>query len=184
LDQSSKNRLCFSPLPLAAAASCEKHRDHPMVAIVTEAWALAGCGAASKAAPQEAPVQHPPPPAVAKSEKTASSFRGASIIRCQDRREAVVVGRRSGLVSCVLAASFSPLAADRPARAAVLEEDDDIELLERVKEDRKKRLQRQGVISSSGTETGQLYLLVLSFFLCFLKKENAVKNCNNSDRVD
>jgi hypothetical protein len=139
-----------------------------MVAIVTEAWALAGCGAASKAAAQEAPVQHPPP-AVAKAEKTASSFRGASIVRCQDRREAVVVGRRSGLASCVLAAlaaSFSPLAADRPARAAVLEEDDDIELLERVKEDRKKRLQKQGVISSSGTETGLLFisLPVLSLF--------------------
>ncbi|GJM97498.1 hypothetical protein PR202_ga14429 [Eleusine coracana subsp. coracana] len=124
-----------------------------MVAIVTEAWALAGCGVASKAAAQEAPVQQHPPA------KKAASFRGVSTIRCQDRRKAAVVSRRSGLASCVLAAlaaSFSPLA----ARAAVLEEDDDIELLERVKEDRKKRLQKQGVISSSGTETGYLQDLI------------------------
>ncbi|XP_062234166.1 thylakoid lumenal 16.5 kDa protein, chloroplastic-like [Phragmites australis] len=134
-----------------------------MVAIVTEAWALAGCAAASKAAAQEVPVQQHSP-AAAKAKK-AVSFRGvsSSSSRCQDRREAIVVGRRSGLASCVLAAlaaSFSPLAADRAAQALVLEEDDDIELLERVKEDRKKRLQKQGVISSSGTETGYLQDLI------------------------
>ncbi|RCV18214.1 hypothetical protein SETIT_3G281900v2 [Setaria italica] len=70
---------------------------------------------------------------------------------------------RSGLASCVLAAlaaSFSPLAADRPARALVLEEDDDIELLERVKEDRKKRLEKQRIISASGAETGYLQDLI------------------------
>ncbi|RCV33697.1 hypothetical protein SETIT_7G102800v2, partial [Setaria italica] len=82
----------------------------------------------------------------------------------QDRREAaVVVGRRSGLASCMLAAlaaSFSPFAANRPARALVLDEDDDIELLERVKEDRKKRLEKQGIISASGTETGYLQDLI------------------------
>lgn len=100
----------------------------------------------------------------------------------QDRREAAaVVGRRSGLASCVLAAlaaSFSPFAADRPARALVLDEDDDIELLERVKEDRKKRLEKQGIISASGTETGQSVseftfsvnlpaLLLMQFFFKF-----------------
>nr|CAB3471381.1 unnamed protein product [Digitaria exilis] len=137
-----------------------------MVAIVTEAWALAGCGAASKAAAaQELPVQQHLPAAGGKAKK-AVSFRGVSSSSTggQDRREAAaVIGRRSGLASCVLAAlaaSFSPLAADRPARALVLEEDDDIELLERVKEDRKKRLEKQGVISSSGTETGYLQDLI------------------------
>jgi hypothetical protein len=127
-----------------------------MVAIATEAWALAGCSAASKAAAQELPVQQLPP-AAANGAKKAVSFVSSSS-GGQGRREAVVVGRRSGLASCVLAAlaaSFSPLAADRPARAMVLEADDDIELLERVKEDRKKRLEKQGIISSSGTETGQ-----------------------------
>ncbi|CAN6215698.1 unnamed protein product [Urochloa humidicola] len=131
-----------------------------MVAIATEAWALAGCGTLSKvvaAAAQELPAQQHPPAAAGRAK-----FRGVSSSSSggQDRREAAaVVGRRSGLASCVLAAfaaSFSPLAADRPARALVLEEDDDIELLERVKEDRKKRLEKQGIISSSGTETGYL----------------------------
>ncbi|XP_062229756.1 thylakoid lumenal 16.5 kDa protein, chloroplastic-like [Phragmites australis] len=133
-----------------------------MVAIVTEAWALAGCATAPKAAAQESPVQQHPL-AAAKAKK-AVPLRGVSSIRCQDRREVVVVGRRSSLASYVLAALaawFSPLAAaDRAAQALVLEADDDIELLERVKEDRKKRLQKQGVISSSGTETGYLQDLI------------------------
>ncbi|KAE9601807.1 hypothetical protein Lalb_Chr13g0301741 [Lupinus albus] len=42
------------------------------------------------------------------------------------------------------------------ANAAILEADDDVELLEKVKKDRKKRLERQGVISSSTKETGYL----------------------------
>lgn len=40
------------------------------------------------------------------------------------------------------------------ANAAILEADDDEELLEKVKKDRKKRLERQGVINSSSKETG------------------------------
>ncbi|MCI25479.1 thylakoid lumenal 16.5 kDa protein chloroplastic-like, partial [Trifolium medium] len=35
----------------------------------------------------------------------------------------------------------------------ILEADDDVELLEKVKKDRKKRLEKQGVISSSTKET-------------------------------
>ncbi|GAV91518.1 hypothetical protein CFOL_v3_34912 [Cephalotus follicularis] len=46
------------------------------------------------------------------------------------------------------------------ANATVLEADDDVELLEKVKRDRKKRLERQGVISSSNEETGYLQDLV------------------------
>ncbi|XVF48075.1 hypothetical protein PTKIN_Ptkin03bG0161800 [Pterospermum kingtungense] len=46
------------------------------------------------------------------------------------------------------------------ANAAILEADDDEELLEKVKRDRKKRLERQGVISSSGQEKGYLQDLV------------------------
>lgn len=42
------------------------------------------------------------------------------------------------------------------ANAAILEADDDLELLEKVKKDRKKRLEKQGVISSSTKETGYL----------------------------
>ncbi|XP_057507499.1 thylakoid lumenal 16.5 kDa protein, chloroplastic-like [Actinidia eriantha] len=46
------------------------------------------------------------------------------------------------------------------ANAAILEADDDEELLERVKKDRKKRLERQGVISSSNKERAYLQDLV------------------------
>lgn len=40
------------------------------------------------------------------------------------------------------------------SNAAILEADDDVELLERVKKDRQKRIERQGVISSSNKEKG------------------------------
>jgi hypothetical protein len=43
------------------------------------------------------------------------------------------------------------------ANAAILEADDDVELLEKVKKDRKKRLEKQGVISSSTKETGNVH---------------------------
>ncbi|XP_054820288.1 thylakoid lumenal 16.5 kDa protein, chloroplastic-like [Prosopis cineraria] len=46
------------------------------------------------------------------------------------------------------------------ANAAILEADDDEELLEKVKRDRKKRLERQGVISSSTKEKEYLQDLV------------------------
>ncbi|KAK0571143.1 hypothetical protein LWI29_011718 [Acer saccharum] len=46
------------------------------------------------------------------------------------------------------------------ANAAILEADDDDELMEKVKKDRKKRLERQGVINSSKQETGYLQDLV------------------------
>ncbi|KAH7849141.1 hypothetical protein Vadar_013580 [Vaccinium darrowii] len=46
------------------------------------------------------------------------------------------------------------------SNAAILEADDDVELLERVKKDRQKRLERQGVISSSNKEKAYLQDLV------------------------
>lgn len=49
------------------------------------------------------------------------------------------------------------------ANAAILEADEDQELLEKVKKDRKKRLERQGVIKSSNNETGSF-----SWFMVFL----------------
>uniref|UniRef100_A0A1D1YCM6 Thylakoid lumenal 16. protein, chloroplastic n=1 Tax=Anthurium amnicola TaxID=1678845 RepID=A0A1D1YCM6_9ARAE len=73
----------------------------------------------------------------------------------------IPMGRRGCLAaSAGLLASLSLTAGAAPARAAVLEADDDVELLEKVKQDRKKRLERQGVISSSGRETGYLQALV------------------------
>ncbi|KAJ6381123.1 hypothetical protein OIU77_029921 [Salix suchowensis] len=46
------------------------------------------------------------------------------------------------------------------ANAAILEADDDEELMEKVKRDRKKRLEKQGVISSANQEKGYLQDLV------------------------
>ena len=43
------------------------------------------------------------------------------------------------------------------AKAAIVEADDDVELLEKVKKDRKKRLEKQRVISSSTKETGNVH---------------------------
>uniref|UniRef100_A0ACD5UIA5 Uncharacterized protein n=1 Tax=Avena sativa TaxID=4498 RepID=A0ACD5UIA5_AVESA len=134
-----------------------------MVAMVTEAWTLAGCGAASSKSPaaaaQEVPVMlHPAPP-----KKPAASFRAVAVSssKCQDR-DAVVVGRRRGIASCLLAAlaAVAGSSGAGTARAAILEADDDLELLERVKEDKKKRLQKQGLINASAAETGYLQELV------------------------
>ncbi|GAB2300315.1 hypothetical protein Dimus_034351 [Dionaea muscipula] len=46
------------------------------------------------------------------------------------------------------------------ANAAILEADDDVELLEKVKRDKQKRIERQGVIRSSTKETAYLQDLV------------------------
>uniref|UniRef100_A0ACD6ACF8 Uncharacterized protein n=1 Tax=Avena sativa TaxID=4498 RepID=A0ACD6ACF8_AVESA len=137
-----------------------------MVAMVTEAWTLAGCGAGAASsksaavAAQEVPMMlHPAPP-----KKPAPSFRAVAVSssKCQDR-DAAVVGRRRGIASCLLAAlamASGSGAGVGAARAAILEADDDLELLERVKEDKKKRLQKQGLINASAAETGYLQELV------------------------
>lgn len=44
----------------------------------------------------------------------------------------------------------------RDANAAILEADDDEELLEKVKQDRKKRIERQAVLNSAVKEKGIL----------------------------
>ncbi|KAH6806665.1 chloroplast thylakoid lumen protein [Perilla frutescens var. frutescens] len=68
-----------------------------------------------------------------------------------------VTSRRSISLSLTSAAAAALLlAANYKADAAILEADDDEELLEKVKRDRKKRLDRQGVINSSTKETALL----------------------------
>lgn len=58
--------------------------------------------------------------------------------------------------ACLISSIFFSLGRESfsDANAAILEADDDEELLERVKQDRKKRLERQGFIKSSAKETG------------------------------
>ncbi|PON46322.1 Thylakoid lumenal 16.5 kDa protein [Trema orientale] len=73
----------------------------------------------------------------------------------------LVLSKRS--LSISLVTSFVFTLAGKGAfnsNAAILEADDDEELLEKVKKDRKKRLERQGVISSSNKETGYLQEVV------------------------
>ncbi|KAG4970731.1 hypothetical protein JHK85_037152 [Glycine max] len=60
---------------------------------------------------------------------------------------------KRGLSISFLTAFLVSLAGE-DANAAILEADDDEERLEKVKRDRKKRLERQGVIKSSTKETG------------------------------
>lgn len=53
------------------------------------------------------------------------------------------------------------------ANAAILEADEDDELMEKVKKDRKKRLERQGIVNSSSKEKGKNKI---KLFYCFLNK--------------
>ncbi|KAL4303416.1 hypothetical protein GQ457_10G003820 [Hibiscus cannabinus] len=66
---------------------------------------------------------------------------------------------KRGIALCFIT-SLVLAAGNGNAIAAILEADDDEELLEKVKQDRKKRLERQGVISSSSKEKGYLQDLV------------------------
>ncbi|XP_051152330.1 thylakoid lumenal 16.5 kDa protein, chloroplastic [Andrographis paniculata] len=78
--------------------------------------------------------------------------------------EGILFDRRTISVSLTIAAAstliFTGLNNNGSANAAILEADDDQELLEKVKEDRKKRIERQGVISSSAVEKANLQDLV------------------------
>lgn len=73
-----------------------------------------------------------------------------------------VLSKRSLCISLGTTALILSLAGREgfDANAAILEADDDEELLEKVKKDRKKRLERQGVINSSVKETAYLQDLV------------------------
>ncbi|CAN1120559.1 Thylakoid lumenal 16.5 kDa protein, chloroplastic [Linum perenne] len=73
----------------------------------------------------------------------------------------VVTSRRSLTSVCLLtAASFSSLLNTSSSNAAILEADEDDELMERIKQDRKKRIERQGILTSSTQETGYLQQVV------------------------
>ncbi|XP_068343691.1 thylakoid lumenal 16.5 kDa protein, chloroplastic-like [Pyrus communis] len=74
---------------------------------------------------------------------------------------APILTKRSLSICFLTSFAFSLVGKDfSSSNAAILEADDDEELLEKVKKDRKKRLERQGVLSSSKKETGYLQELV------------------------
>lgn len=64
--------------------------------------------------------------------------------------------------------SFLLSLGSKNANAAILEADEDDELMEKVKRDRKKRLEKQGVISSSKQETGPVLHPILLFAFYFI----------------
>lgn len=68
---------------------------------------------------------------------------------------------KRSLSICFISSFIFPLVGQgfSDANAAILEADDDEELLEKVKKDRKKRLERQGVINSANKEKGSLCML-------------------------
>ncbi|KAF9679780.1 hypothetical protein SADUNF_Sadunf06G0050700 [Salix dunnii] len=73
----------------------------------------------------------------------------------------VIITKRSLSFSFLTSFVFSLASrGNSSANAAILEADDDEELLEKVKRDRKKRLEKQGVISSANQEKGYLQDLV------------------------
>ncbi|KAJ8767795.1 hypothetical protein K2173_020735 [Erythroxylum novogranatense] len=79
---------------------------------------------------------------------------------CESASPSLVATRRKFSLCFITTIAF-PLVRDGDSRAkAVLEAEDDIELLEKVKKDRKKRIEKQGVISSSQKERGYLQDLV------------------------
>ncbi|KAL3024569.1 hypothetical protein AAZX31_04G130800 [Glycine max] len=79
---------------------------------------------------------------------------------CKATPHSPIVVTKRGLSISFITSFVLSLAGKKNANAAILEADDDEELLEKVKRDRKKRLEKQGVISSSKQETGYLQDLV------------------------
>ncbi|XP_022866147.1 thylakoid lumenal 16.5 kDa protein, chloroplastic-like [Olea europaea var. sylvestris] len=105
---------------------------------------------------------------------SSSSLPAVPVISLSNRRQLIIckavneaslsppiLSKRSLCVSissvCVLALTGK---GHFDANGAILEADDDEELLEKVKRDRKKRIERQGVIKSSTKETAYLQDLV------------------------
>lgn len=80
---------------------------------------------------------------------------GSSIVRCavtSEGEKAGVVSRRQAACALLAGALVMPVA---PMARALLEADDDDSLLEKVKEDKRKRLQKRSTaINDFGKETG------------------------------
>ncbi|KAF5741997.1 thylakoid lumenal 16.5 kDa protein chloroplastic [Tripterygium wilfordii] len=81
-------------------------------------------------------------------------FRLCKALMCDSEpSSSPVILTKRGFSTCFISSLFFSLGS---AKAAILEADDDEELMEKVKKDRKKRLERQGVINSSNKEKDYL----------------------------
>ncbi|XP_068343813.1 thylakoid lumenal 16.5 kDa protein, chloroplastic-like [Pyrus communis] len=103
------------------------------------------------------------PPTLILVQKT-NTRRGLTFCKAlseEPHSPAPILTKRSLSICFLTSFAFSLVGKDfNSSNAAILEADDDEELLEKVKKDRKKRLERQGVLSSSKKETGYLQELV------------------------
>ncbi|KAL8137980.1 hypothetical protein V2J09_003981, partial [Rumex salicifolius] len=92
----------------------------------------------------------PPPPSCSAGASSSSFLQYWATREPLSIEFAPICVTKRDLALSLTAALFLPLAGN----AAILEADDDEELLERVKKDRQKRIERQGAINSSKQETG------------------------------
>ncbi|KAL5729627.1 hypothetical protein ACHQM5_002552 [Ranunculus cassubicifolius] len=92
--------------------------------------------------------------------KCCNAMRPAVVVACKTSSSspAIVVTKR-GLAISVSTLLLGGILSNS-SNAAILEADDDVELLEKVKRDRKKRIERQEVINSSNKEAGYVQEIV------------------------
>ncbi|KAL7134681.1 hypothetical protein ABFS83_11G042900 [Erythranthe nasuta] len=101
------------------------------------------------------------------SSSTSNLHTQTQLIVCKSEPSAIVISRRTVSLSSLTATAAFLLSTfsgskgfSGAANAAILEAEDDEELLEKVKRDRKKRLEKQGVLKSSTKEAAYLQDLV------------------------
>ena len=121
------------------------------------------------------------PPTLIHVQKT-STRRGLTFCKAmseEPQSPAPILTKRSLSICFLTSFAFSLVGKDfSSSNAAILEADDDEELLEKVKKDRKKRLERQGVLSSAKKETGFVLIhfkipyKILNFLLMFKIQQN------------
>ncbi|EYU34992.1 hypothetical protein ABFS82_11G044200 [Erythranthe guttata] len=108
-------------------------------------------------------------PSTSSSSSTTSNLQTQpQLIVCKSEPSAIVISRRTVSLSSLTATAAFLLStfsgskgfSGAAANAAILEAEDDEELLEKVKRDRKKRLEKQGVLKSSTKEAAYLQDLV------------------------
>ncbi|KAL7134680.1 hypothetical protein ABFS83_11G042900 [Erythranthe nasuta] len=102
------------------------------------------------------------------SSSTSNLHTQTQLIVCKSEPSAIVISRRTVSLSSLTATAAFLLSTfsgskgfSGAANAAILEAEDDEELLEKVKRDRKKRLEKQGVLKSSTKEAE----FVMDFYL-------------------